>query len=118
VYDALEAAAQYAVANDWLSAYEAVRRAARLDGRLDDLCGQLEVLAYPVDDTVEAATCSCTAAAHAEIVADAIRREAELVKVGQQHDDELGVHLQLANHHCESTLAWRLPRHRVSEVAL
>lgn len=55
---------------------------------------------------------ACTAEGHAEIASDAIRREAELVRGGQWHDDEMGVHLQLGHHHCGSTLAWPLPGHR------
>ncbi len=58
-------------------------------------------------------SCGLTAADHREICADVIRREAELVKVGQQHAPEYGIHLQLANHTCNSTLAWPLPGHRL-----
>jgi hypothetical protein len=57
---------------------------------------------------------ACTAEEHEEIVCDAVRREAELDKIGQHHDRR-GHHLQLANHPvCGSTLAWPLAGHRVA----
>lgn len=136
VATSLEAAVDHVARGDCAAAYRATRRAAGIDGRLQAIRDQLEERAFapqgarssseggPADDhgLVDAAVGSgsslidCTAEEHAEIVADAIRREAELEKIGQHHDDRRGLHLQLANHPaCGSTLASPLPFR--SEVA-
>lgn len=119
VDESLRAAADHVAAGNTAAAARAVRRAAQIEGRLVKLRDQLEeeVHAAPYEELHIAIgsgpAAACTAAEHAEITADAIRREAELEKIGQQHDEELGIHLQLANHRCGSTLAWHLPGHRL-----
>jgi hypothetical protein len=56
-------------------------------------------------------SCGLTVEEHDLLKLDEVRRETELVLIGQQHIDEIGCHLQLANQHCGSTLAWALPGH-------
>jgi hypothetical protein len=60
--------------------------------------------------------CGMTRHEHDEIKLDAFRRETELEDIGQIHDEDLGVHLQLANHSCGTTVAYPLPGHRASGV--
>jgi hypothetical protein len=145
-HTSLAAAAAAAREGHWEAAHRAARMAADQDGRLDVVRDALAKRAamprttaigtahgplhtyqhmvvvpmpgvggYPVLSLPRrgpAAPPACTTDDHEAIVSDAILREAELKKVGRWHDADRGVHLQLAHHHCGSTLAWPLPGHR------
>jgi hypothetical protein len=133
IHDNVRIAAEAVREGRWQAGYRAVKRAADRDGRLDKLRDALEIFAFAPYEEMEVGMaqgsgpvvatdeprfiCGLTIAEHKEICADVVRRECELEKVGQLHEEELGIHLQLANHPaCGSTISWPLAGHVAEPV--
>lgn len=123
ISSSLDAAAAAVDRGDLATAHRAVMRACGIDGRLVPLRDALELLVHPYQSLEVAMArrqdegvmyeCGLSYAAHREIVRDAIRREGEMRREGQYHDEDSGVHLQLYTHPgCWSTFAAPLPEHR------
>lgn len=122
----LDAAAVAVDLGDWATAHRAVLRAAGIDGRLVPLRDALELLVHPyqslevvdMGDTEPKFRCGLTRSEHVEACGDAIIRGAEYV-LGEQHDEEVGTHLQYATHReCGATFCLgTLPGHVADEVA-